>query len=113
MVYNISLRTFLIKSRHEQECSYATIDARIVVHKWNWARYYIHNENYLSYWADKVEFLKVWVNSRARELHGIWLVIELGQGIKPTNTATKFYDDPLKNKTKTECTILIWAISAK
>jgi len=27
----------------------------------------------------------------------VWLVIELGQGIKPTNIATKFYDDPLKN----------------
>jgi len=33
----------------------------------------------------------------SRELHGIWLVIELGQGIKPTNIATKFHDDPLKN----------------
>ena len=28
---------------------------------------------------------------------GIWLVIELGQEIMPTNNATKFDDDPLKN----------------
>jgi len=42
-----------------------------------------------------------------------WLVIELGQGITPANIATKFYDDPLKNIKRTECTMLIWAISAK
>jgi len=42
----------------------------------------------------------------------MWLVIELGQGIKPTNIATKFYDDSLKNiLKKTEGTILFWAIS--
>jgi len=29
------------------------------------------------------------------------MVIELGQGIKPTKIATKFYDDPLKNIKKT------------
>ena len=33
----------------------------------------------------------------SRELHGICLVIELGQRIKPTNIAAKFYDDPMKN----------------
>ena len=28
--------------------------------------------------------------------HEIWLVIELGQEIMPTNNVTKFDDDPLK-----------------
>jgi len=34
--------------------------------------------------------------------HGIWLVIELGQEIMPTNNVTKFNDDPLKNIQVTE-----------
>jgi len=47
----------------------------------------------------------------SRELHGIWLVIELGQGIKPTNIATN--DDPLKNIFKKECTILFGQLPLK
>ena len=42
----------------------------------------------------------------------VWLVIELGQGIKPTNIATKFYDDPFKNIQVTKQTRLILAILA-
>jgi len=49
----------------------------------------------------------------SRELYGIWLVIELGQGIKQTNIVTVFYDDSLKNIKITECRMLISTISAK
>jgi len=46
-------------------------------------------------------------------LHGIWLVIKLGQEIMQTNNVTKFDDDPLKNIQVTEQTRLILAILAK
>jgi len=37
-------------------------------------------------------------------LHGIWLVIKLGQEIMLTNNVTKFNDDPLKIIQVTEWT---------
>ena len=40
---------------------------------------------------------------------GIWLVIELGQEILPTNNVTKFDDGPLKNIQVTERTRFIMA----
>ena len=43
---------------------------------------------------------------------GIWLVIELGQEILPTNNVTKFDDGPLKNIQVTERTRFILAILA-
>ena len=42
-------------------------------------------------------------------LQGIWLVIELGQEIMPTNNITKFDDDPLKKIQVTEWTRFILA----
>mgnify|MGYP007133262484 CR=1 FL=1 len=42
-------------------------------------------------------------------LQGIWLVIELGQEIMPTNNITKFDDDPLKNIQVKEWTRFILA----
>ena len=45
-------------------------------------------------------------------LHGIWLVIRLGQEIMLTNNVTKFDDDPLKNIEVKERTRFILAILA-
>ena len=45
-------------------------------------------------------------------LNGIWMVIELGQEIMPTNNITKFDDDPLKKIQVTQQTRLILAILA-
>jgi len=42
-------------------------------------------------------------------LNGIWLVIELGQEIMPTNNVTKFDDDPMKNIWVSEQTWFILA----
>ena len=42
-------------------------------------------------------------------LHGIWLVIKLGQEIMPTDNITKFNDDPSNNIQVTERTRFILA----
>ena len=45
-------------------------------------------------------------------LHGIWLVVDLGQDILSTDIFAEFDDDPLKNIQVTEWTMFILTILA-
>ena len=76
---------------------------------WTWPRDYANKqchkvwwwsiEKYTSYIEDEVYLDNFWQikGHNAKVLHGIWLVIRLGQEIMLTNYVTKFDDDPLKN----------------